>query len=276
MGWFDQPQGSLKEIILAGMPILLIAFVPGLLLLIPAVEQIPAPIGLAILLVMALLLVGLGLIGFVAKLPRWSFPYAGIFLTLTALFGLNGLARLGLFSVQTRWTFRWTVVFMAGFLILLFLMVAFMVFSAGRIRLFAPFVQMVRSDRTLLPFMMYGGSLVILMGSYEDVVDGGIFLVFSALAMLGGVGGYLKSRSESGRLLVLFLGSTLANLIALIANLSLSEIPRPQFLMIGPVALDRLTAFLGLTWLTSLAMIFLPLLLNVTGSQALTHSSGQN
>ena len=72
--WFAHQPGSAKEVLLSVVPFVLTAFVTGLLSFIPAVDQFPMWAGQLILLGLFLVQAGLGIIGLILRLPRWSLP----------------------------------------------------------------------------------------------------------------------------------------------------------------------------------------------------------
>ncbi len=252
--WFVPPHGTWKEFWLAAMPFLLILFLPGFLSLFPAVETIPDWMKQGILLGLAVLLVGLGMIGFFVGLPRWSLGYAGILITVLSYIFLMGIDYLGVLTFPAKWDLWTTFVFVAVFLVFLFALVALTLFAAGRVSWTAPLIQQIKADRMLLPFMMYSGTVVLVMLNYDEVRGGGLVML-SALAMLAGVWGYLKADSDAGRMLALVVGITLALLATLAANLLYSVIPLPPNMLIGPFSISRVVVYLSLTWLISLLMI---------------------
>jgi len=269
--WFVPPHSSWKEFWLAGMPFLLILFLPGLLTLFPAVEEIPDWMKQTILLGLAALLVGLGIIGFFAGLPRWSLSYAGILITVLSYLFLMGVDFLGVLTFPAKWDLWKTFVFVTVFLIFLFTLVALIIFIAGMVSMTASFIQQIRADRTLLPFMMYSGTLVLVMLNYDEVRGGGLVIV-SALAMLAGVWGYLRADSDAERMLALIIGITVALIATLTANLLYSVIPLPPNIMIGSFSISRVVVYLSLAWLISLLMIglanWIPIPLIRSGSKS--------
>jgi len=269
--WFSQPKGSWKEILLAGLPFVLLAFVPGVLTIIPAVERIPDTIGQLILLAIGLVLVGLGIIGLLARLPRWSLVYAGILITTLALIGLAGMNRLNILPSPSRWTLWWTAGYLAGFLVIVFSLVGLMMLGASRIRLAAPFFQNLRTDPTHLSLMMYSGSLVLVILNYDEVDAGGL-LMLSAVGMLAGAWGYLRSDSLKTRLRSLFIGSTLACTAALAGNVFYSVIPDHAQGFNESIFLNRVLVSGVLSWITSLVMIFFPLVFRTPSSPSSSHA----
>ena len=258
VGWFSQPQGSWREILLAGLPFVLLVFVPGAITTIPAAERIPESIGQIILLTMAGTLIGLGIIGLLARLPRWSLVYAGILITTTAVIGLAGMNQFNIWPFPIRWSVWRTAGLMAAFLVILFSLVGLVVLAASRMRLSAPFFSNLRRDPTLIPFMMYGGSLVLVVLNYDEVDAGGLVML-SAVGLLAGAWGDLRSDSVKGRLRSLFVGSTLACLAALAGNLFYSILYDHAQMFNEPVVTNRVLLSGVLSWITCQVMIFFPL-----------------
>jgi hypothetical protein len=145
--------------------------------------------------------------------------------------------------------------------------------AAGQLRLTASWSKSIRADRTLLPFMLYGGSFVFVVLSYDEVGKS-IFPLLSALAMLAGIGGYLRAGSVNGRLRSLFIGNTLALVSALAANLLYSVLPTEILFRIGTIAIDRLAVSVFLIWFTNQVMIFLPLLIKLPSNPATSLLAG--
>jgi hypothetical protein len=270
---YSLPQGSWKELVLAGLPLILYALVPAILSLIPAIEKIPDPIGLVIFAVFAVTLIGIGIVGLLARLPRWSMIYSGILLTLLAYIFMFSLNALGLLPFGDAWTTGTTTSALAIFLVILFALLAVMILAAGQLRLTASWSKSIRADRTLLPFMLYGGSFVFVVLSYDEVGKS-IFPLLSALAMLAGIGGYLRAGSVNGRLRSLFIGNTLALVSALAANLLYSVLPTEILFRIGTIAIDRLAVSVFLIWFTNQVMIFLPLLIKLPSNPATSLLAG--
>ena len=258
VSWFSQPQGSWRELLLAGLPFVLLVFVPGALTTIPAAEQIPDSIGQIILLAIAGTLIGLGIIGLLARLPRWSLIYAGILITTTAVIGLIGMHQLNIWPFSIRWGVWWTAGLLAVFLVVLFSLVGLVVLAASRMRLSAPFFLNLRRDPTLIPFMMYGGSLVVVVLNYDEVDAGGLVML-SAVGMLAGAWGYLRSDTVKNRLRSLFFGSTLACLAALAGNVFYSVLYHHAQMFNEPAVTNRVLVSGVLSWITCQVMIFFPL-----------------
>lgn len=253
--WFVQPEGSWKELILAGLPFVMFAL-PGVFSLIDYQVAIPSVVGIPILALMALTLIVVGIIGLVVRLPRWSLVYAGAFITLVTL---GGLATFGsLTSLQINWgSYQTTTVFLLIHLVILFLIVGGIIWISGRIPLAADFRRQVTAEPSLISLMMYGGTLIVMAANFEDVTGVDWYLIAAALIMLLGVWGYLRTDDRRTQLLSLVAGNTVATGLGLAANLLLVDYGNPP-VTIGWLSVERVVIFITLTWLTSLSMILLP------------------
>lgn len=257
--WFTQNYGSGREVLLAVMPFLLMGFMPGLLSKIPLVQNQPQLVGFIILGSLFLILAALGIIGLLVELPRWSLLYAGISLSLFALSMVISPGLFDLYSLPSEWP-SWSsnAVLLGSFLIILALSTWILLWAAGHIRIMKPFAANIRNDRSLLPFMMFGGSYLFVIGHYEDLADGGWYLVASSLVMVAGAWVFLRAEKLSTKLWALVAANTLGNGIALTANLVL--FPSPSWVVeVGSWHFPAVVLFVSLTWLSSLVMILTPL-----------------
>ena len=194
--WFAHEPGSGQEVLLAVLPFLLTGFLIGLLSLIPGVDQFPMWAGQLILLGLFLVQASLGIIGLVLRLPRWSLPYAGVLVVLFSFGGLILLDVLGIFPrPQGAVAYLSVVLFLSVYLFVICTVVILGVWFSGKVSHTRQFYNQVKVDRTLLSFMMYGGSLVFVLVSYEDTSQGGAYLMLSALAMV--IGGWVYLRQTS-------------------------------------------------------------------------------
>lgn len=255
--WFVQPEGSWKELLLAGLPFMMFAL-PGVFSIIDGMVAIPSSVGIPILIIMALTLIVVGIIGFFVRLPRWSLVYAGAFLTLITLGGLSIIANFSSLPFTVNWgSYRSTTIFLGIHLILLFLLAAGIVWVSGKIPLTQTFHQQVKSDPSLISLLMYGGTLIVMAGNFEDA---GLnwYLIAAAIAMMLGVWGFLQTGNQRKQLLALVSGNTIATGLGLAANLFLVEYETLP-VMIAGIEVERAVLFIGLMWLTSMVMILLPL-----------------
>jgi hypothetical protein len=257
--WFFQPQGSWKEILLAVLPFLLIGTLPGIFSLSPALRNLPIKIGMPILIFLALILVVLGLIGLAVGLPRWSLLYAGILLTFMSLGSLALMTTFStLITIPDTWpSLLFNAVLLGVHLILLFLLVAGVIWIGDKLPLTQGFSQQLRDDPSLISFMLYGGAFLIVLFNFEDVSGVDVYLILASLVMALGGWIYLRTERAANRLTVLITATTLATVFALIANLTLVDYSTPPA-NFGAFSLPMITLFIGLSWLVTLAMIGLP------------------
>jgi hypothetical protein len=256
--------GDWREILLLVMPFLLLAFLPGLLTALPVEGLIPMAAAVVILGTIFLVLALLGIIGFIVKLPLWSMPYAGILLAVLpvvvhAFFMMMGIDK---FYMEGLWWLR-TAVFLIIYLILMAVLVALVVWLAKKIPFTQNFYDRVRSDWSLLALMCYGGTLVLVLGNYEDVVNGGIYQMMTGVCMLTGAWGYLRIKNITTRVWVLLLGMSGGMLVSLVANIYLLDMPTPPAFFIGSLAVERVVIYVFLTWIASFTMILIPRILNL-------------
>jgi len=263
--WFVHEPGSIREGILAVLPFFLTAFVTGLLSIIPAVNNLPIRVGQIILLFLTLVQIIFGVIGLAVRLPRWSLPYAGVLVSMAPLSILAILYHQGIFRLpQTNIMFFSTILFYAAYLVVLFLLVSFIVWAAGKIRFIQSFAERVKNDKTLLSFMMYGGTLSFLATNYEDTIGAGLYLMVSALAMMLGAWFYLRQKSIRGKMTALSLGNSAAILTALLTTTKLLNYYPSTVFSLGSIEITIFDIYVLLSWLVSQAMIFGPLLLRGT------------
>ena len=257
--WFAQSNpGSWSELLLAGIPFLMMGILPALFSLIPAIKDLPPRYGIPILVLMTLILVALGIIGLLVSLPRWSLVYAGILIALLPLLIIVFSINLELVPTPPGWgSIPTTAVFLAIFLIVQFLLASLLLWLSRKVNLTAGFYQRVTSDPSLLAFMFYGGSFLTMHINYDDIAEGGYYMILSSAVMIVGACVFLRSVNTNSRLMALTTGITAAMIPALIANLTLVDYPSSP-VEIGPVPVPRTVIYLSLTWLVSLIMILLP------------------
>jgi hypothetical protein len=257
--WFIQDPGSWQEVILAITPYLLLCLIPGFLSATTLDQSIPPHVGLLILGGIVGILAVLGLISLSVELPRWSMPYAGIPMALVVL--------LGLFALNARFTFFnggptdwWTRMlgFLGIYLVVLVTAMMAAVWMSGKLTRTRSFFNRVKKDWTLISFCMYGSALIFVVGMYEDLHGAGWYLVLTAILLILGVWIYLRSQDARHRMLALTLSIGLAMLIALIANIQLMDWASPIEINIGPLAINRATVSVLLTWLACEVMILAP------------------
>ena len=257
--WFSHPDlGSWPELVLTAIPFLLMGILPGLFSLIPAIKNLQFGIKIPIIVIMALTLVGLGLLGLLASLPRWVLTYAGILLTLFTFGGMLLGANFRIFQFPLGWErITATAIFLAIFLALQFLLTGLLLRISEKIILTRGFQHRVRSDPSLLAYFFYGGSFLIMAINYDDIARGGYYHMLSSTIMILGAWGYFKSTKSRSKLIALTAGITVATGLALIAKLTLVDYPI-TFVEAGSISIPSPVIYVGLTWLTSVVMILLP------------------
>lgn len=257
--WFIHEPGSWQEVILAIIPYLFLCLLPGLFSVTSLEQKIPPHIGLLILGGIVGILAVLGLISLSVMLPRWSMPYAGIPMALVILIGLFALDSRSMFfsGGPLDWWLR-MLGFLGVYLVVLMAVIMLAIWLAGKFTRTRSFITRVKKDWTLLSFCMYGSALIFLVGMYEDLHGAGLYLVLTALLLILGVWIFLRSQDSRHRLLALTLSIGLAMVIALVANIQLMDWASPVELNIGPLAIDRVTVGVLLTWLACEVMILAP------------------
>jgi hypothetical protein len=238
---------------------------PGLLTVFSLDKSIPALIGLGVLGLIFLVLASLGIMGLLARMPRWALPYAGMPLALVAFVFINVLGVQTQFfgSSDAPWVLRMSG-FLAIFLVMVFALTMLSVWLAGKVPLTRPFYERVKADWSLLSFTLYGGALIFIAGMYEDIAGAGWHVLLTLIPLVWGIWVYLRAERMERRLLALFLSIAAAMGIALVANLQLMDWVSPTALQIGPLALNRVVLSVILAWLVCEAMIFAPALLQFT------------
>lgn len=247
------PEGSWKEILLAALPFVLMALLPGVFTLIPAVRSLPNAIGISILIVMGLTLVVFGIIGLLVRLPRWSLVYAGVPLTVLP-FGIAFLLIApGTLPIPNGWSPSATVAaLMALALAMTMLLLAGLVWLAGKFKLTRDFKQRVTADPSLFSLLLYGGALFLVLAGFEDVAGVNVYLLLAALCLIAGVWIFLRTERFERRVMALVIASTAAMILSVTANLTLVDYSAPM---------TQVVAFQAITWLAILGMLGLPVLI---------------
>ena len=259
--------GSWQEVLLACMPLLLMGFVPALFALLPVTGANNILAGILLISFLAVVLIGLGIIGLLAKLPRWAAGYTIIPLTILIFGGLALLNYFNILSIPREWGFAvFFLIFQGIFLLLLALAVVFLLQITRKIKAFSGFAKKVQNDPSTLSFMLYGAALVIVLSQYEDVAQGSPYLFLSILALGLGVWGYLGLQKTKTRTAALVSGSSLACLFALIANLFLFR--NGQNPEISQEILFRVVFSLLVNWLTIQILILAPLFLHLNKNRS--------
>ena len=257
---FNFQPGSWQEILLACMPLLLMGLIPALLSFIPGTQTMNTAAAISLLIFLTICLIGLGIIGLLAKLPRWAAGYTVIPL---ALFILGGLALVNYFdtlAIPHSWGFTAFISIFQGFFLLLLALAVFILLQiTARLKAFSSFMKRLRNDPSLLSFMFYGAALVIILGQYEEFTQGSPYLILSILALGLGIWGYLGSNKRKSKTTALVSGSSLACLLTLTANLI--AFGMGQASQFSQEILWRVVFSIFINWLSIQVLILAPLVL---------------
>lgn len=257
--WFGPSPGSWQETLLALAPFLLLVVAPGLLLLIQGDDAIPQSAGIILIVGGMLFLALLGVIGLLASLPRWSMPYAGIGMGTITYGGLLTLDAYSIFfnSGAANWFWR-----MAGFLLVYFigliLVVGICVWLSKRVAFTRPFYENLQKEPGLLSFAMYGMSLVMVVGMYEETIGADWLVLLSGLAMSISAYLYLRQQNWSQQLVSMLVGFTVAMLIGLVASTQMVDFISPAAFHIEGLAVSRTVVSAVLIWLVCIGTIIVP------------------
>ena len=219
--YFNFAHGSWREFLSALWPFLIFGLFSPLITLLSNLglvdpgNTLADGIGIAFLAVLAILF----LAGILSGLPRWFFPYIGFLLSIACLFGFSMyMDKWHALPFQTLYSDFWFVdqIVFQGFLWggLTLLSILFVVLTA----LF-PFMRRLKTDWTLLSFLLYGAVPFPLMLTFDDYLyDGGLSSFFAFLIFVAGIWFYLRTDDPRRRFWSLFGGMTLCLLFAAVAK----------------------------------------------------------
>ncbi len=260
--WFIHEPGSWQEILLASLPFLALCLVLGTFSF-KAMEAGLSPlVGLGLMGLIILALALLGIAGMLVRLPRWSMPYAGVLIAGAVFLALNLLGLQDLFfgGMQGPWWLRMAA-FELLYLVVLFAATLLSLRLARKIALTSIFFEQVRKDWSLISFAMYGGAFTLVIGMYEEIANGGLYILLTILPFLFSTWVYLRQPSLRRRLTALSLGITVAMGIALVAHLLRMDLFSPAVFQVGGMVVTRSILSIFLSWLLGLGMLFVPMLL---------------
>jgi len=223
---FDFEPGSRTEALVALAPFLFFGGVPVILGWLQFLGVLPLWFAIAFVFVFWGLGLSLFVIGFKRGAPRWFMPYLGAPLPIISLIVFNTLISPEwhgfLFLREASWFVR--QIFNQGVLWIWLLLLVFLIFLLTHLtpRLH-PFHKRLRSDWTLLCFLLYGAIPFVVVISFEEFKNEEPFLLLSFLALALGGWFYLRSTSPWKRFWSLLLGMTLAMSIAILGQMLLYE-----------------------------------------------------
>ncbi len=266
--WFSHEPGDWREILLSVIPFVFIALLPGLLSLIPAINNLSVTFGIILIAIMFLFLASLGILGLLVKLPRWSLPYAGIAITV-GIFGVDFLlaatpmTEMSFFSNELIRT----AVIMLFYLSELAVLMAIGLWLAGQVNLTAPFIEQTQKDNTLLSFMQYGSAFILVMTNFEDLIGSGWYQIAAGVVMTLGAWGYLAADKTGLKIGALIGGFTAGLAVALAANLNYATYNFAVITEIAGYPIQSIVADVVSMWLASLILVLVPLLYRPKQSQ---------
>jgi hypothetical protein len=215
--YFNFAHGSWREFLSALWPFLifglfspLITLLSNLGLLEPG-STLADGIGIAFLAVLAILF----LAGIFSGLPRWFFPYIGFLLSIACMYGFSTyMDKWHALPFQTLYSDFWFVdqIVFQGFLWggLTLISILFVALTA-----LLPFMRRLKTDWTLLSFLLYGAVPFPLMITFDDYpYDGGLSSFFAFLIFVAGIWFYLRTDDPRRQFWVLFGTMTVSLLFA--------------------------------------------------------------
>ena len=260
---FDFSPGSRTESFAALAPFLLFGALPTLLGYFRVMDFVPLWLDIVSVILFWSFGLGLLLLGFVKRFPRWFMPYIGLPIPVICLFLFIGVIEPKLnhfpFPYRSSWFAREFVsqgVLWVG----LFLIVTLLLVSTSRIPKSRPFYQRLRDDWTLLAFIIYGTMPFVLVITYNEYKNVEPFIFLSLVILAGGGRLYLQSYESLKRFLYLYAGVTLSMLVAAGGKAFLLESSFPF------VADDSWqTEFMStiVTWMWLAMMMWIPPALNL-------------
>jgi hypothetical protein len=260
--WFIHEPGAWQELLLACLPFLTLFLLTGIFSFSGMEDRIPAPVGLGLFGLAVLALVVLGIAGLLVRLPRWAMPYGGVLFTGVVFLAmiLCGASSWLFGRSSAPWLLRMATFDLLSLFALVIAMLV-LILLAQRFSLTRAFAEQVRKDWSTFSFAMYGGAMVLVLGMYEDVSGAGLYLLLTVIPLLLGVWAFLRTQAVGWRIASLCAAVTVGMGIALIANLQLMDwTPMVEF-SIGSLEVTRTILSIILSWLLSLAMLFIPMLL---------------
>lgn len=188
---------------------------------------------------MLALLLATFVLGLVKGFPRWSLPAIGLALAIGAYladtFFLYRLRPL-LFGEAVPFPLRLLGAWNGEIWLAMLLVVTLVVLLAT---IWPPMHSLrwrIRQDPSLLPFALYGATVLALAFTFDDYINEDPFVIIACLLLAAGGVAYLHLGQPRQRLLVLFAGLTLAMFLAAAAKaylFSLPDYPWPRYELTG-------------------------------------------
>jgi hypothetical protein len=223
---FDFAPGSRNEALAALAPFLLGGALPTLFSFIGSSIDIPLWIQIVFTLFMWFLVGSLLVLGFKKRAPRWFMPYLGVPLPVICLIAFNALVNPEWRGFPLLDNASWFVKQFVhqGILWGWLLLSIFLIFLLARmIPRMQHFYHRLRTDWTLLPFILFGAMPLVIVFSFEEFRNEEPYLLLSFLVLALGAWFYLRNSSSWNKFWSLLIGLTLAMSIAVIGQTLLYE-----------------------------------------------------
>jgi len=258
---FTPRQGSWVEWLLAAIPFLVICIGPGLITATGLDSKISPIAGIGIILTGILMLMAIGIIGLLVRLPRWTMPYAGILLSLIGFTALSAAgAQESVFKTGSIPFWARLLIYDAFYLVLMAFILVLVLVVARQLSITQTFYDKAREDWPILSLAMYGGSAIFILGHFEDTAGAGLYLIAVAIVFAAGVWGFLRSSTTTSRLLSIIGAITAASAIAWLGTMNLVPFTSSPEVVIGSMVISRAGFSIIAAWILSVGLLFLPAL----------------
>lgn len=208
--------GSWREALAAVAPFVLLGAFPAAINALHLPAMVARWPGAVILISTLVLLLGVFVIGVIKGFPRWFMPYLGLPVSVFSayvFFDMTRGLRRALVAPTASWLTGqiayqgqlWVGVLATGLLVVLL---------ARAVPPLHALYRRLRRDYSLLPFSLYGATLLGLFITFDDYVGEEPYLIASTLLLAAGGWWYLRSAGPRQRLLTLLLALTSAMAVA--------------------------------------------------------------
>lgn len=234
--------GSRREAAAALAPFVLLGAAPAMLGTLHLTTLLPAWLLIALAFGLLAGFLGALVIGLANRAPRWCLPYFGLPLGFVSVVVVSEwLSHGGGWALPSWWTggrrainavfdllARWNlepslsmtywllrqITYQGTLWIGLMLIPIAVILMAGILPPLRPLYARLRADWTLLSFVLYGATLIMVFLTFDDYVNEEPYVLLATLLLAGGGWAYLRSRRHWQRLLSLLLGAALATAAA--------------------------------------------------------------
>jgi hypothetical protein len=235
-------RGSPREAAAALAPFVLLGAVPALLGALRLTARLPEWLLIALAFSLLAAFLGALVIGLANRAPRWCLPYCGLPLGIVSVFVVSEWLSYGdhwalpswwtggrwaidaVLDLLSRWNLQpslsvtyWLlrqITYQGTLWIGLMIIPILVIVMAGILPPLRPLYVRLRADWTLLSFVLYGATLIMVFLTFDDYVNEDLYVLLATLLLAGGGWAYLHSRQPWQRLLSLLLGVALATATA--------------------------------------------------------------